>query len=216
MAHHDAIPSSVVILAFVIGTAIGIAIARYRTHLFQNRGEAKVTRALRMFQPPDYHLLNHVTLPLENGSTQVDHVLISRFGIFVIETKDYGGWLFGSEGDRYWIQMFYGNKFRFQNPLRQNHGHVRAIRKLLDFLPYDAVRSVVVLTGNAKFKTATPPKVFTLKEFIEHVQGQTTEVMSINRVQFCVGRLETTRLSISKQTDVEHIQRVRRRHGIDS
>ena len=208
------ISANVAIAAFAIGTVIGVVIGRYRTHLFQNRGEAIVTRALRQFSAPNYHLLNHVTLPLESASTQVDHILISRFGIFVIETKDHGGWIFAGAEDRYWTQVFYGNKFRFQNPLRQNRGHVLAIQELLEFLPPEAIRSAVVFTGNAKFKTSVPAGVFTLKELVAYVQGQTLEVMSINRLQFCVGRLETARLSISKATDVAHVQRLRRRYGI--
>lgn len=215
MAHHEVISPVAVMVAFALGTAFGIAIGRYRTHLFQNRGEAKVVRALRRFSAPDYHLLNHVTLPLEKGSTQVDHILVSRFGLFVIETKDHGGWIFGAADDRYWTQVFYGNKFRFQNPLRQNQGHVRAIHNLLEFLPSESIRPVVVFTGNAKFKTTVPAGVFTVAELLADIKGQTVDVMSINRVQFCVGRLETARLAISKETDVAHIQRLRRRYGIE-
>lgn len=174
-----------------------------------------MARALKRFTAPDYHLLNHVTLPLENGSTQVDHILVSRFGIFVIETKDHGGWIFGGADDRYWTQVFYGNKFRFQNPLHQNRGHVRAIRQLLEFLSPDAFRALVVFTGDAKFKTKVPAGVLTVNELIAYIQNQTFEVMSFNRLQFCVGRLETARLSISKETDVAHIQRIRRRFGIE-
>jgi hypothetical protein len=150
---------------------------------------------------------------LPDGTTQIDHVLISRFGIFVIETKDYKGWIFGRPGDRYWTQVLYRSKYRFQNPIHQNQRHVRAIRELLDFLPADVIRSAVVFTGPAEFKTSIPDGVFTLAEFPAYVQAHATEFMSINRVQFCVGRLETVRLSITKATDVEHVQRLRRRHG---
>jgi hypothetical protein len=156
-----------------------------------------------------------VTLPLREGTTQIDHILVSRFGLFVIETKDYRGWIFAGPSDRYWTQVLYRAKFRFQNPIRQNDTHARAVRALLDFLPPDSIRSIVVFTGNAEFKTAVPDGVFTLAGFLTYVQNQTTEVMSINRVQFCVGRLETARLSITKVTDVEHVQRLRRRYGND-
>lgn len=206
--------STVAMIGLLIGTIIGFAIGRYRTYLFQNRGEAKVARALRRFAAPDYHLLNHVTLPLKDRSTQIDHILVSRFGVFVIETKDHGGWIFGEAEDRDWTQVFYGNKFRFRNPLRQNDGHVRAIQALLEYLPADAIRSAVVFTGNATFKTKVPGGVFRLNELVAHIAGQTVEVMSVNRVQFCVGRLETARLSISKETDVAHVQRLRRRFGV--
>jgi hypothetical protein len=201
-------------VAVFAALGIGFAFGRYRTHAFQNRSEAKLSRTLKMrFLAPDYHLLNHVTLRLENGTTQIDHVLVSRFGIFVIETKDYKGWIFAGPRDRYWTQVLYRAKFRFQNPLHQNHRHVRAIQELLDFLPPDTVRPAVVFTGDAEFKTNIPDGVFTMAGFIGFVEGTTAEVMSVNRVQFCVGRLETTRLSITKATDVEHVEGLRRRYG---
>jgi restriction system protein len=86
-----------VLIAVLVSVAlvVGFALGRYRTHVFQNRSEAKVSRALKMrFVAPDYHLLNHVTLCLKDGTTQIDHVLVSRFGIFVVETKEYKGWIF--------------------------------------------------------------------------------------------------------------------------
>lgn len=203
-------------IAIVVAVIIGFGLGRYKTYAFQNRGEARLSRALKArFVAPDYHLLNHVTLGLEDGTTQIDHILVSRFGIFVIETKDYKGWIFARPGDRYWTQVLYRAKFRFQNPLRQNHRHVRAIQELLDFLPGDVVRSVVVFVGDAEFKTNVPDGVFTVAGFLAFVEGTTSELMSINRVQFCVGRLETTRLSITKSTDVEHVQGLRRRYGSD-
>jgi hypothetical protein len=205
-----------VFIAIIVALIIGFVLGRYRTYVFQNRSEARLSRALKMrFVAPDYHLLNHVTLRLDDGTTQIDHVLVSRFGIFVIETKDYKGWIFAGSRDRYWTQVLYRAKFRFQNPLHQNHRHVRAIQELLDFLPPDTVRPAVVFTGDAEFKTNIPDGVFTAAGFIGFVEGTTAEAMSVNRVQFCVGRLETTRLSITKATDVEHVEGLRRRYGND-
>jgi hypothetical protein len=221
-SHHSTSSSDyslevTVFIAVLVALVIGFVLGRYKTRAFQNRGEARLSRVLKMrFVAPDYHLLNHVTLRLEDGTTQIDHVLASRFGIFVIETKDYKGWIFAGPSDHYWTQVLYRAKFRFQNPLRQNHRHVRAIRELLDFLPADVVRPVVVFTGDAEFKTKIPDGVFTVAGFLAFVEGTTAEViMSVNRVQFCVGRLETTRLSITKATDVEHVQGLRRRYGND-
>lgn len=180
----------------------------------QNRGELRLLRAIRArFAPPHYHLLNHITLRIEGGTTQIDHVLVSRFGVFVIETKDHSGWIFGDPSDRYWTQVFFRAKFRFQNPIRQNFRHVCAVREQLDFLPPESVVSIVVFTGTAEFQTPMPEGVFYLAEFIRYLESQTTEVMSINRMQFCVGRLETARLAITNRTDIEHVQRLRQRYG---
>ena len=203
---------TVVLAALLIGFGLG----RYQTHVFQNRGEARLSQAMqRRFLPPDYHLLNHITLRANGETTQIDHILVSRFGIFVIETKNYKGWIFAGANDRYWTQVLFRARFRFRNPLRQNYRHVRAVRNLLDFLPVDTISSVVVFTGDAEFKTTVPDGVFKLGEFLAYLERHTTEVMSANRAQFCVGRLETARLSISKLTDIEHVQRLRRRYGND-
>ena len=157
--------------------------------------------------------MNHVTLQLNDGTTQVDHILVSRFGVFVIETKDYKGWIFANAKQANWTQVLFKRKFKFQNPIFQNIRHVRAVQGLLDFLPPDAIKSVVVFTGEAEFKTEIPQGVFSISGLIEYLREQTVEVMSLNRVQFCVGRLETARLAISGKTDVEHVQSLERRHG---
>jgi hypothetical protein len=205
------------VFEFAGGLVLGYLAGHFRPAArhaaFQNRGESLVTEALRReFGTPAYHLMNHVTLRLEDGSTQVDHILVSRFGVYVVETKHLKGWIFGDASDAKWTQVLFKARFRFQNPILQNRRHVRAVEKRLDFLPPGAIRSAVVFTGDAEFKTAVPPGVFNLSGFIGHLRAQETEVMSQNRVQFCVGRLETERLAISGVTDVEHIESVASRH----
>jgi hypothetical protein len=192
------------ILCVLFALAVGFAIGRYRASRassFQNRGEALLSHvALTNFGPPDYHLMNHVTLPMNDGTTQVDHILVSRFGVFVIEAKDYKGWIFANANQANWTQVLFNWKFRFQNPIFQNLRHVRAVRELLDFLPPGIIQSVVVFTGEAEFKTEVPRGVFSLPGFVEYVQEQKVEVMSLNRVQFCVGRIETARQAISDES----------------
>ena len=204
-------------LYILFALAVGFVIGRYRasrSSAHQNRGEALLSRVVQAnFGPPDYHLMNHVTLQLKDGTTQVDHILVSRFGVFVIETKDYKGWIFANANQANWTQVLFKWKFKFQNPIFQNIRHVRAVQGLLDFLPPGAIKSVVVFTGEAWFKTEMPQGVFSLSGLIEYLREQTVEVMSLNRMQFCVGRLETARLAISGQTDVAHVQSLERRHG---
>ena len=213
---QDNSPVSYILIALVIGFVIGRyrASRAARTTAYQNRGEALLSRIIQTnFGPPDYHLMNHVTLQLKDGTTQVDHILVSRFGVFVIETKAYKGWIFANATHANWTQVLFKRKYKFQNPIFQNNRHVRAVQGLVDFLPTGAVKSIVVFTGEAVFKTEVPQGVFGLSEVIEYLRKQTVEVMSLNRVQFCVGRLETARLAISGQTDVEHVQSLERRHG---
>ena len=213
--------SWVVLIALIAGAiACGYSLGRswrfrsFRNSRFQNASEALVAETvLKEFTPPEYHLMNHVTLQMEDGTTQIDHVLLSRFGVFVIETKHYKGWIFANEKHKTWTQVLYRLKYKFQNPIHQNSRHVRAVRKLLDLLPSSDVRSIVVFTGSAEFRTEIPQGVYRIREMIRYIRAQTDIVMSENRLQFCVGRLETARLAISKRTDVEHVDDLYRRHG---
>ena len=89
------------LLYVLFALAVGFAIGRYRASRsasFQNRGEALLSDiVLKNFAAPDYHLMNHITLQLDDSTTQIDHILVSRFGVFVIETKDYSGWVFANQ-----------------------------------------------------------------------------------------------------------------------
>jgi restriction system protein len=66
-----------------------------------------------------YHLMKNVTLPTEDGTTQIDHIIVSIYGVFVVETKNMKGWIFGSPNQKMWTQQIYKHKNKFQNPLHQ-------------------------------------------------------------------------------------------------
>jgi hypothetical protein len=104
----------------------------------------------------DYFIFNNIIIPSElNTSSQIDHLVVSKFGIFVIETKDYKGWIFGSANQENWTQSLPGgrSKFQFQNPIRQNWSHVMSLKKILPFLPENAFQSIVVFTERCEIKT---------------------------------------------------------------
>jgi restriction system protein len=194
--------------------SLGFAIGRWRQGLEENRGEAAVRRTLSAcFPSPSHHLLNNVTLRTDDGTTQVDHVLVSRSGVFVLESKHYTGWLFANAGSPQWTQVLYKNHYKFQNPIHQNRKHVSTVAKLLNFLESDQIHSVVVFTGDATFKTERPAGVVSLSELEAYLRTFDAEVLSENRLQFCVGRLECHRMALTRQTDVEHVAHLRRRFG---
>lgn len=93
-----------------------------------------------------------------NGEyTQVDVAVATKAGIIVFEVKDYSGWIFGNEHQRYWTQILaYGKeKHRFYNPVMQNAGHIRAIRQSIPQNPGIPIYSVIVFFGNSEFKSLT-------------------------------------------------------------
>ena len=109
-----------------------------------------------------YAVFHDLYLPRPDGkgTAQIDHVVVSPFGIFVIETKNMAGWIFGDERSRQWTQSIYGKKTRFQNPLHQNAMHLNALSKFLG-LPRERFHNLVFFVGDAKLKTKLPPQVAT-------------------------------------------------------
>jgi hypothetical protein len=161
--------------------------------------------------------LNNVTIPFQDGTTQIDHILLSTKGIFVIETKNYSGWIFGDENSKQWTQVLYRTKSSFQNPIHQNFLHVKVIDQLLDFLPQGQIHSIVVFTGTGQFKTPVPDGVVYLNQLPDFLKKFQTDTISVNRVEFCVGRLECKRYEVTKMTDIQHraylAQKFGRLHG---
>ena len=66
-------------------------------------GEKFVAWRLRFGLPDEYLILNDVYLPLPDGTTtQIDHIVVSQYGVFVVETKCYKGWIFGNAESKVW------------------------------------------------------------------------------------------------------------------
>ena len=94
-------------------------------------GEKVVAGKLELLPKDQYRILNNVMIPTPQGSSQIDHLVVSIYGLFAIETKNYNGWIYGSEHAEYWTQNIFGNKYQLYNPILQNAGHVRALKRIL-------------------------------------------------------------------------------------
>lgn len=205
--------------ALLTGLAAGfVAGRRFRAQCpesAENAGEVAVRRLLiQAFNDPAYYLLNNITIPVDDdGTTQIDHILLSRYGVFVIETKHYSGWIFANPTGRTWTQVRYRFKSKFQNPLRQNYKHVQVVKSLLHFIPHEHIHSLVVFTGDGVFKTARPAGVVQLTELEATIRWRNQPIMDENRLQFCIGRIEFYRFYISGVTDAEHQAYLNRKYG---
>nr|NIV16857.1 NERD domain-containing protein [Woeseiaceae bacterium] len=147
------------------------------------RGESRVNSVLHQNLPPrEYKVFHDIILDTGWGLTQIDHIVVSRYGIFVIETKNFSGWIFGDAKSKQWTQIIYRNKSRFQNPLHQNYKHAKAVESFLS-LGRRYVHSVVVFAGNAKFKTDLPDNVIHLHDLCPYVLSYQDLILGTNRVR---------------------------------
>lgn len=96
-------------------------------------GEKGVIRLLNKLDNKYYTIINDLLLHSDGNTytTQIDHVVISEFGIFCIETKGHKGWILGNARQKFWTQVNYKNKTKFYNPLRQNYAHTKTLENLL-------------------------------------------------------------------------------------
>lgn len=93
----------------------------------------------------DYSIYHNVYVRRMDGKlAQVDHVIVSRYHIFVLETKNYSGAVYGEESDTYWTQMMAKQERLFYNPILQNEKHVAAL--LHEVQLSSEARSVVVFS----------------------------------------------------------------------
>jgi len=193
--------------ALGVGLLFGFVAGRHRL-LRSNLGEALVANCLEGGLRRPYVLLNNITLEVEGGTTQIDHVLVMEGGIFVIESKHSSGWIFGGPKDRNWSQVIYNRKSRFLNPVRQNYGHLKAIQALFT-LPPSAFQSVVLFTGDAEFKTDLGPEVIKLPQLLGRVGTERPVIFDERQMTYIVGRIEMKRLRRSIETDEYHLNYVR-------
>ena len=116
-----------------------------------------VLRLLKMGINPKA-IFHDLYIQKPNGEyTQIDVAVATKAGIIVFEVKDYSGWIFGNEHQKYWTQLLaYGKeKHRFYNPVMQNSGHIQAIRQCLQQNPDTPIYSVIVFFGSSEFKDVT-------------------------------------------------------------
>ena len=177
-------------------------------------GEAAVNAGAALTLPSSvYRRFHNVMLRTVSGTTQIDHVLVSVFGVFVVETKNMAGWIFGGERDRQWTQVFPGGRrYTFQNPLRQNYGHVRAMEDTLAgiALPRGVVRSVIVFVGNAELKREMPENVMVGFDGARYIRSFRNKVLSERQVAEICSVIEDEALAGASR---QHIQNLKRRRS---
>lgn len=117
-------------------------------------GENKVSSILqRIAKKYDGYLINDVIIPDEDGgkTCQIDHILFTIYRVFVIETKNYSGYIYGNDNQKEWTQVLaYGKKkYKFYNPVKQNAAHCCKLKRIIN---NDNIylESVVVFTKNNK------------------------------------------------------------------
>lgn len=177
-------------------------------------GEWQVNLLIKFFlNKKDYNLIKNVTLPTftdgkQQGTTQIDHIIVFKYGIFVVETKNMKGWIFGSENQKQRTQQIFKHKSKFQNPLHQNYKHVKTLETCLR-IKSENLFSVIIFIGDSTFKTKMPDNVRFARGGINFIKSKTDVVFNAEEVTNIIEQIESGRLERSFKTNRQHIKHVR-------
>ncbi len=110
-------------------------------------GESKVKLVIGSTIENKKYVINNLIINNNGKTTQIDHIVINNHGVFVIETKNYSGRIYGSESQQEWTQVLnYGKvKNKLYNPIKQNATHAYHVQKIVGNLP---VYSLIVFVKN--------------------------------------------------------------------
>ena len=131
-------------------------------------GEKTTSSILLFLDKSKYKVINNVVLKSGDKTSQIDHIVISDYGIFVIETKNYKGWILGSENSEYWTQVIYKRKEKLYNPIRQNLSHIKALKDCLYEFPDIDYKSIIVFSSKAAIKVNTSTDVINSYQLHQH------------------------------------------------
>jgi hypothetical protein len=170
-------------------------------------GEKSVAFFLSGLDESKYKIINNIMLQVGNKTTQIDYVVVSNYGIFVIETKNYKGWILGNEFDDYWTQKIYKSNHRLRNPIKQNYGHIQALKEHLSEFNDVNYISIVTFTTNADLKIKTKSEVVYTVKLSKTIKKYNTETISNTIKEQIYSKLLSSNVD-SKENRQEHVKAI--------
>jgi hypothetical protein len=173
-------------------------------------GEKKMALRLKRL-PKEYVVLNNVIISPFGLPTQIDHVVVSPYGIFVIETKNHKGSIYGGENEQYWTQNIFGEKYKHYNPILQNKTHVNALRKLLQsrFGNLNFI-SIIAYTNKATLHVDADSAIVTyVKKVVKQIKKYNVREISDLKVSEIVDCIEFNR-EFGKQAQKNVVKNARK------
>ena len=164
--------AAMIILAYLINKKISIPKERFEKN--------QISKKL-MKLSDNFIILNNLYIPKKNGSTaKIDHLVISHNGLYIIEVKNYSGFIMGSETSQYWTQIYNNQKMSFYNPIIQNSIHIKALKYYLGEALYEVpIYSVIVFGKQATLKLDKPIRNATViksRKLLSYLQKDSKDV----------------------------------------
>jgi len=190
-----------VILFFIVV----IIVAIFNKQIIGWFGEHWTKQALKKLPKNEYKILNDVFIETNGITHQIDHVVVSSYGIFSIETKQYNGFITGNKYDKNWIRHAGKNKYYYTNPIRQNYGHVKALSELLN-IDESKIFNVVCIPSKATLKVEHDGELVRYDTLVDKVLlYKEIMIKNVDEIVKTINKNNITDKNIKK----EHIQNIK-------
>ncbi|MCD8040065.1 MAG: NERD domain-containing protein [Clostridia bacterium] len=202
-----------IILLVVLVIAVPVASALLFRHAAKTSvkgkgkwGEKEVIWAIEHTKQGEYYLINGIILTDKNGmSHEIDHIVINKYGIFVIETKNYSGKIYGDEESKEWVQVLAGGrkKNKLLNPVKQNKSHIYCLKQIL---PDAILRPLVVFVQNNTQDIAAKD-VIPLNALPFELTKYNGQTLGKKQMADCYGKIIEAKSGV---TEKEHVQKIKK------
>ena len=191
-----------IVIMLIIYILLRIFYSKFRGSM----GEYWVKKELEQFPKEEYIVFNDIMIEDDKGSHQIDHIVVSKFGIFVIEMKNYYGMILGDNYKDKWIQYLGKNKYYFKNPIHQNYGHISALKDLLN-LEESVFISIVCFSNDAKLKIKGQNHVVRLNSLLSLIKSFDIILLNFDIAQ--ISDVITKNNIIDKEKRKNHVKQIR-------
>lgn len=172
-------------------------------------GENNTKDALKKLPKDKYTIINDIYICINGSIHQIDHVIVSSYGIFCIETKQWNGLILGNKYDKNWIKYMGKNKYICENPIRQNYGHVKSLCELLN-MDEDKIYNIVCIPSGAKVRVKDDGEVTRYNTIVNKILSYKEQV--IDNVDEIVDIINKNNIK-DKQIKKEHIKNIKNKYG---
>jgi len=172
-------------------------------------GEKRVGSILASLPEEEYKVINNLLISQNGRTTQIDHVVVSEYGIFVVETKNYSGWVYGSGEGEYWTKNVFGNKYKLRNPIHQNRGHISALMNLLPNTQKNMFVSIIAFSPKATLRVGTSERVIYWNHLKSEILSCRNKRLSPEQVKEFYELLLASNID-SKEAQKQHVKNVRK------
>lgn len=178
------------IVLVVIVAVLAIAVLYLKLLSKGAAGEFAVKLVLK-FLGKEYQAIHNLTFNDGEKTVQIDHLIISSYGVFVIETKNYSGTIYGQENSEKFTQYIGKQKNEFYSPIKQNRGHIYSLKKVLGEYKYI---SLIAFSGNSKIKVKSDTFVNYIGKINKYIKSHKEKVISEEQKKEILGKIDSVAL----------------------